>query len=126
MNVNLPIPLQWQPYVGVSALFAWLISHQPAVLFSQNKPASSNQPAVLFSQNKPAPSISHQPTEQAAHIQTSKKLNMLRRRKDKGGYIQLLIGGHQGDHVLVERLRLRHGKESDVGRDNWLLVGLNL
>jgi hypothetical protein len=44
-------------------LFAWLISHQPAVLFPQNKPATSNrysslrtnQPAVLFSQNKPAP-----------------------------------------------------------------------
>jgi hypothetical protein len=48
-----------------NALFAWLVSHQPAVLFSHNKPASSNQPAVLFSQNKPAPAISHQPTEQA-------------------------------------------------------------
>jgi hypothetical protein len=35
-------------------LFAWLISHQSTVLFSQNKPATSNQPAVLFSQNKPA------------------------------------------------------------------------
>jgi hypothetical protein len=46
-------------------LFAWLISHQPAVLFSHNKSATSNQPAVLFSQNKPAPAISHQPTEQA-------------------------------------------------------------
>jgi hypothetical protein len=50
---------------GIHAPFAWLISHQPAVLFSQNKPATSNQPAVLFSQNKPAPAISHQPTEQA-------------------------------------------------------------
>jgi hypothetical protein len=48
-----------------NALFAWLISHQPAVLFSHNKPATSNQPAVLFSQNKSAPAISHQPTEQA-------------------------------------------------------------
>jgi xanthine/CO dehydrogenase XdhC/CoxF family maturation factor len=47
------------------ALFAWLISHQPAVLFSQNKPATSNQTAVLFSQNKPAPAISHQPNKQA-------------------------------------------------------------
>jgi hypothetical protein len=48
------------------SLFARLISHQPAVLFSQNKPATSrNQPAVLFSQNKPASAISHQPTEQA-------------------------------------------------------------
>jgi hypothetical protein len=48
-----------------NAVFAWLISHQPAVLFSHNKPATSNQPAVLFSQNKPAPAISHQPNEQA-------------------------------------------------------------
>jgi hypothetical protein len=49
------------------ALFAWLISHQPTVLFSQTKPATSNQPAVLFSQNKPVPVISHQPTEQAVY-----------------------------------------------------------
>jgi hypothetical protein len=42
-----------------------LISHQPAVFFSQNKPATSNQPTVLFSQNKSAPTISHQPNEQA-------------------------------------------------------------
>jgi hypothetical protein len=52
--------------VLISALFVWLISHQPAVLFSQNKPVITNQPAVLFSQNKPAPAISHQPNEQAA------------------------------------------------------------
>jgi hypothetical protein len=26
----------------LSALFVWLISHQPAVLFSQNKPAINN------------------------------------------------------------------------------------
>jgi hypothetical protein len=39
-----------------NALIAWLISHQSIVLFSQNKPATSNQPAVLFSQNKPATS----------------------------------------------------------------------
>jgi hypothetical protein len=50
------------------ALFVWLISHQPTVFFSQNKPATSNQPAVLFSQNKSAPAISHQPTEQAASL----------------------------------------------------------
>jgi hypothetical protein len=53
------------PITSTYALFAWLISHQPAVLFPQNKPATSNQPAVPFSQNKPAPAISHQPTEQA-------------------------------------------------------------
>jgi hypothetical protein len=41
----------------------WLISHQPAVLFSHNKPATSNQPTVLFSHNKSAPTISHQPNE---------------------------------------------------------------
>jgi hypothetical protein len=51
--------------VATCALFVWLISHQPTVLFSQNKPATSNQPAVLFSQDKPAPAISHQPNEQA-------------------------------------------------------------
>jgi hypothetical protein len=49
----------------ILTLFAWLISHHPAVFFSPNKPATSNQPAVLFSQNKSAPAISHQPTEQA-------------------------------------------------------------
>jgi hypothetical protein len=54
-------------HVGEKAisLFVRLISHQPAVLFSQNKPATSNQPAVLFSQNKSAPAISHQPNKQA-------------------------------------------------------------
>jgi hypothetical protein len=45
---------------GTRALFAWLSSHQPTVLFSQKKPATSNQPAVIFSQNKPAPAISRQ------------------------------------------------------------------
>jgi hypothetical protein len=40
------------------SLFARFISHQPAVLFSQNKPATSNQPAVLFSHSKSAPAIS--------------------------------------------------------------------
>jgi hypothetical protein len=40
-------------------MFVWLISHRPAVFFSQNKPAVSNHPAVLFSQNKSAPAISH-------------------------------------------------------------------
>jgi hypothetical protein len=37
------------------ALFAWLISHQPAVLFSQNKPVST----TLLSEQT---STSHQPT----------------------------------------------------------------
>jgi hypothetical protein len=49
----------------VPIVFAWLISHQPAVLFSQNKSATSNQPTVFFSQKKSAPTISHQPNEQA-------------------------------------------------------------
>jgi hypothetical protein len=50
------------------SLFVRLISYQPAVLFSQNKPATSNQPTVLFSQNKSAPAISHQPNEQAVRL----------------------------------------------------------
>jgi hypothetical protein len=44
------------------ALFAWLISHQPTVLFSHNKPATSNQPesasSTLLSEQT---STSHQP-----------------------------------------------------------------
>jgi hypothetical protein len=59
-----PTKIRWLEFNSIS-LFDWLISHQPAVLFSQNKPATNNQPTVLFSQNKPAPAISHQPTEQA-------------------------------------------------------------
>jgi hypothetical protein len=41
------------------------LAYQPpasSTFFSQQ---TSNQPAVLFSQNKPAPAISHQPNEQA-------------------------------------------------------------
>jgi hypothetical protein len=53
------------PEVQTLALFVWLISHQPSVFFSHNKPATSNQPTVRFSQNKPAPVISHQPNKQA-------------------------------------------------------------
>jgi hypothetical protein len=44
-------------------------SQQYFSLKTNQPPATSrNQPAVLFSQNKPAPAISHQPTEQAAHL----------------------------------------------------------
>jgi hypothetical protein len=53
--------------IALFALFAWLISHQPTILFSQTKPVTNNQSAVLFSQNKPTPAISHQPNEQAAY-----------------------------------------------------------
>jgi hypothetical protein len=60
----LPLKNVWQngkTASPVSTLFTWLISHQPVVLFSHNKPATSNQLVVLFSQNKSAPAISHQP-----------------------------------------------------------------
>jgi hypothetical protein len=44
-------------------------SQQYFFLRTNQPPASSrNQPAVLFSQNKPAPAISHQPTEQADKV----------------------------------------------------------
>jgi hypothetical protein len=72
-------------------LFAWLISHQPTVFFSQNKPATSNQPIVLFSQNKPAPAISHQPNEQAVEIHVFcllKKSCVLDRTTSKEGVAQ--------------------------------------
>jgi hypothetical protein len=52
------------------ALFVWLISHQAAVLFSQNKSATNNQPTVLFSHNKSAPVVSQQPNEHAAFFIT--------------------------------------------------------
>jgi hypothetical protein len=47
------------------ALFTWLISHQPAVLFSQNKSANTNQSTILFSQKKSVSVTSHQPNELA-------------------------------------------------------------
>jgi hypothetical protein len=47
---------------SANALFAWLISRQPTVLFSQNKPATSNQPesasSILLSEQT---NTSHQP-----------------------------------------------------------------
>jgi hypothetical protein len=46
-------------------MFVWFLSRHPAVLFSQNKPATSNQPTLFFSHNKSAPAISHRPNEQA-------------------------------------------------------------
>jgi hypothetical protein len=76
---------------GRCALFAWLISHQPAVLFSQNKPTSqryfslrtyqpasgtflseqTNQPAVLFSHNTPTqPSATDQHSHRPPAIRT--------------------------------------------------------
>jgi hypothetical protein len=64
--VRLPLLLAVELPQDTSTLFAWLISHQPTVFFSHNKPATSNQPAVLFSQNKSAPAIIHQSNEQAA------------------------------------------------------------
>jgi hypothetical protein len=41
------------------ALFVWLISHQTAVLFSQNKSATGNQPTIFFLSEQI--STSHQP-----------------------------------------------------------------
>jgi hypothetical protein len=45
--------------ISVQHLFLWLISHQPAVLFSQNKLATSNQPTTLVPSEQI--STSHQP-----------------------------------------------------------------
>jgi hypothetical protein len=49
------------------ALFLWLISHQPAVLFSRNKPARS-----IFLPEQI--STSHQSNEKALHFHQEKKL----------------------------------------------------
>jgi hypothetical protein len=61
------------------ALFVWLISHQPAVLFSQNKPTTNNQSALLFAQNKSAPVINHQPNEQVTDYGYDKHILLLYR-----------------------------------------------
>jgi hypothetical protein len=53
--------------VRIFALLVWLMSHQPTVLFSHNKSATSNQPAVFISHNKSTPAISHQPNEQVVY-----------------------------------------------------------
>jgi hypothetical protein len=57
--MSVPGPGWDDPILRLLALFVWLISHQPTVLFSQNKPATNNQPAILFSQNKSAPATGH-------------------------------------------------------------------
>jgi hypothetical protein len=62
-----PTSVSFYMTLASSSLFVWLISHQPPVLFSQNKSAINNQPTVLFSQNKPAPAISHPPSTIAMH-----------------------------------------------------------
>jgi hypothetical protein len=57
-NISFLVNSHGKDQLASCGLFAWLISHQPAVLFSQNKPATSNQPAVLLSEQI---STSHQP-----------------------------------------------------------------
>jgi hypothetical protein len=44
------------------------LAYQPPASSTFLSQQTSHQPAVLFSQNKPAPAISHQPTEQAAGL----------------------------------------------------------
>jgi hypothetical protein len=67
------------PHHVVPTLFAWLISHQPAVLFSHNEPATSNQPAVLFSQkNQHQPSATSQPNRPARPFLVGKKIRLSR------------------------------------------------
>jgi hypothetical protein len=66
MHVGLELKLVEQTAcsLGLSAT-----SQQYFSLRTNQPPATSrNQPAVLFSQNKPAPAISHQPTEQAESL----------------------------------------------------------
>jgi hypothetical protein len=89
---------QWSGGLLTRALF--VRSHQPAVLFSQNKPATNNQPAVLFSQNKSAPAISHQPNEQADGY-TSPETAQGTQNQDVGD-------GITGSHPPRVRLRVHH------------------
>jgi hypothetical protein len=76
---------------GTDTLFVWLISHQPAVVFHQNKPNTSNQPTVLFSHNKSAPAISHQSND-VEEVESTKDLItflvfFLERKNKKGNRV---------------------------------------
>jgi predicted esterase len=67
-----PSPRGAAPEAGsANSLFVRLISHQPAVLFSQNKSATNNQTSVLFSHSKSTPAISHQLSEHAVCFSVS-------------------------------------------------------
>jgi ABC-type microcin C transport system duplicated ATPase subunit YejF len=65
------------------SMFVRLISHQLAVLFSQNKPVTSNQSTVLFSKNKSAPVISQQPNEYASGLKASEVRSQCHSRPPK-------------------------------------------
>jgi hypothetical protein len=49
----------WQ--IACISLFAWLISHQPTIFFSQNKPATSNHQPASSTFLSEQTSTSHQP-----------------------------------------------------------------
>jgi hypothetical protein len=51
------------------SLFVRLISHKPAVLFSQNKSATGNQSAVPFLSEQVSTSHHHQPNGRAAVLE---------------------------------------------------------
>jgi hypothetical protein len=57
--------------VAPVSLFAWLISHQPAVLFSQNKSVTSNQQYFSLSTNQ------HQPNEHAEKLVLEMMIHLL-------------------------------------------------
>jgi hypothetical protein len=97
-------------HTSICSLLVRLISHQPAVLFSQNKPATTNQPAVLFTHKRSASATSHQPTEQAVG-----------RRRGGGGM------GWQRQAALKEAgggraaIRGRRGRQEAVYGGLWAL-----
>jgi hypothetical protein len=57
-------------WYGYAARSLGLSATRQQYFFSHNKSATSNQPAVLFSQNKPASAINHQPNEQTDILDT--------------------------------------------------------
>jgi hypothetical protein len=96
---------------GIRHQSACSLGFQPAVLFSQNKPATSNQPPVLFSQNKPAPAISHQPTEQAecllATAYRQQPADRQKTQKKASDQLEKSVGGDRFSLALeVEKLVL--------------------
>jgi hypothetical protein len=98
------------------ALLVWLINHQPAVFFSQNKPATSNKLAVLFSQNKSALAISHQPNEHAGNgpcALAAARLSAREKKRDKRNPIKKRERKENGNkNKQKEELLLKKRTES--------------
>jgi hypothetical protein len=85
------------------------MSHQSAVIFSQNKSVTSNQPTVLFSQNKSAPAerpgceLGNSPPLLLLQRRTGRDLGVPRSWARRSATASL--GGPSGAHISVRNRR---------------------